>query len=39
MFLEHIESPSDLKKLSQDDLKQLAQEIRDVMIYQVSKNG
>jgi 1-deoxy-D-xylulose-5-phosphate synthase len=39
MYLEHIQSPSDLRKLSSAELKDLAGEIRDLMIYQVSKNG
>jgi len=39
MYLENIESPADLKKLMPEELKSLAGEIRDLMIYQVSKNG
>ncbi len=39
MYLENIETPSDLKKLSLHELKKLAQEIRDTLIYRVSRNG
>lgn len=39
MYLEHIQSPSDLRKLSSAEFQELAGEIRDLMIYQVSKNG
>ncbi len=39
MHLEHIESPSDLKNLSISKLKTLAAEIRDAIVYRVSKNG
>ena len=39
MYLENIESPKDIKKLTPTELKSLAGEIRDLMIYQVSKNG
>lgn len=39
MYLENIESPSDLKRLSISELKTLAKEIRDTLIYRVSRNG
>ena len=39
MYLENIESPADIKKLTPAELKSLAGEIRDLLIYQVSKNG
>lgn len=39
MYLENIKSPSDLKRLSISELKTLAQEIRDTLIYRVSRNG
>lgn len=38
-FLNKIHSPADLKKLSGADYPELAQEIRDVLIDTVSKNG
>lgn len=38
-ILEKINSPSDLKKLSIDELKQLASEIRSYLIEVISKNG
>ena len=38
-MLENIHSPRDLDKLSYDQLEQLAQEIREVMITTVSENG
>ncbi|GAB6094126.1 1-deoxy-D-xylulose-5-phosphate synthase [Desulfatiferula olefinivorans] len=38
-YLEHIDSPSDLKKLSRVELADLAAEIRDVIVTTVSKNG
>jgi len=38
-FLEKINSPSDLKKISRKDLPLLASEIREVIIDVVSKNG
>ena len=39
MYLEQINSPSDLKKLSIPEMKKLAEEIRQEMVYRVSKNG
>jgi len=39
MYLEQINSPSDLRKLSLPELKKLAGEIRDEIVYRVSKNG
>ena len=39
MYLEQIKSPSDLKKLSIPEMKKLAEEIREEMVYRVSKNG
>lgn len=38
-FLENINNPQDLKKLSLDDLPVLAQEIRDLIIKTVSSSG
>lgn len=38
-YLEHINSPADLKKLSRGDLEELAGEIRDTIVTTVSKNG
>ncbi len=38
-LLEKIDSPQDLKELSLDELKQLAEEIREYIIDVVSKNG
>ena len=38
-FLEHINSPNDLKKLSRPDLPLLAAEIRQLIVDVVSKNG
>lgn len=39
MYLEKIKSPLDLKGLSLEELKKLAFEIRQELIYRVSKNG
>mgnify|MGYP000159187082 CR=1 FL=1 len=39
MFIEHIKSPEDIKKLSFSELKLLAEEMRDMIIECVSKNG
>lgn len=39
MYLEQIKSPSDLKKLQISELKKLAGEIREAIVYRVSKNG
>ena len=38
-FLENIESPDDLKKLSRSDLEKLAEEIRSTIVNVVSKTG
>ena len=38
-FLEKINSPEDLKKMSKNDLPLLASEIREIIIDVVSKNG
>ena len=38
-MLENINSPSDIKNLSQKEIKQLAQEIRQTIIETVGKNG
>ncbi len=38
-YLENINSPKDIKKLSTDELEQLCQEIREFMIENVSKTG
>ena len=38
-FLENINFPSDIKKLSQSDLKILAKEVREEMIDAVSETG
>lgn len=38
-FLNNIKSPLDLKKMSDTDLETLCKEIRDKLIYVVSKNG
>jgi len=39
MFLEHVSSPEDIKHLSFDDLHILSNEIRDLIIEVVSRNG
>ncbi|RMD58493.1 MAG: 1-deoxy-D-xylulose-5-phosphate synthase [Nitrospirae bacterium] len=39
MLLEHIESLKDLKRLSIKDLRELASELRDIIIERVSING
>ncbi|MBI5188096.1 MAG: 1-deoxy-D-xylulose-5-phosphate synthase [Nitrospirae bacterium] len=39
MYIELIKSPQDLKKLSISDLKDLAQELRNIIIERVSING
>lgn len=39
MYLEKINSPSDLKKLKEENLPDLAQEIRKVLINVTEKNG
>lgn len=38
-YLNRINSPDDLKKLNDDEIKELAQEIRDVLIDTVSRTG
>ena len=38
-FLNNINFPSDIKKLSHNDLKTLAQEVREEMIDAVSETG
>ena len=38
-YLDKIESPADIKNLSETELEALAQEIREVLIDTVSKNG
>lgn len=38
-ILQHIDSPSDLKKLNSESLNLLAQEIRDFLVHNVSKTG
>ena len=38
-ILQHIDSPSDLKKLNSESLNVLAQEIRDFLVHHVSKTG
>jgi len=39
MFLEHIKSPNDIKKLSLQELKKLSEEMRQTIIWQVAKSG
>ena len=39
MYLERIKTPSDLKKLSARQLKDVADEIRDIIIRCISRNG
>jgi 1-deoxy-D-xylulose-5-phosphate synthase len=39
VYLERIKSPSDLKLLNYEELKRLACEVREELIYRVSKNG
>jgi len=38
-LIEHIDSPKDLKQLSEDQLKQLAGEVRELIISTLSKTG
>ncbi|MCK5837445.1 MAG: hypothetical protein KAH09_09275, partial [Desulfobacula sp.] len=38
-FLEHIKTSKDIKQLSRQELKVLAQDIRDRIIDVVSRNG
>ena len=39
MYLEKINSPYDVKKLSNEELKVLASEIRDALMNRLSKHG
>jgi 1-deoxy-D-xylulose-5-phosphate synthase len=39
MYIEKIKSPSDLKKLSITELKKLGDEVKEAIVYRVSKNG
>lgn len=39
MYLETIEGPEDVKKLSQDQLKELAKEMREALLNRASKHG
>jgi len=39
MYLEHIKSPEDVKKLSPKELRKLADEMRQTIIWQVAKSG
>lgn len=39
MYLEKINSPSDIKKLSVDEMKKLTQEMRDALIFKLSVTG
>ena len=39
MYLEKINSPSDIKKLSVDEMKKLTQEMRDALIFKLSRHG
>lgn len=39
MYLEHISSPSDVKKLSLDELKALCGEIRSALVEKLSRHG
>ena len=39
MLIDKIKSPKDLKKLSRDDLKDLAKEIREFLIESVFETG
>ena len=38
-ILNRIESPKDVKKLTPDELKALAQDVRDAMMNRLSKHG
>jgi len=38
-IIEQIEDPNDIKSLVIDDLKQLASEVRELIVTVVSKNG
>ena len=39
MYLEKINSPSHIKKLSVDEMKKLTQEMRDALIFKLSRHG
>jgi 1-deoxy-D-xylulose-5-phosphate synthase len=39
MYLEKINEPKDINKLSNDELKVLASEIRDALMNRLSKHG
>ena len=39
MYLENINSPSDVKKLNSDELKALAEEMRKALLFKLSKHG
>jgi len=39
MYLEHIKSPQDVKKIPTQELKKLAEEMRQTIIWQVAKSG
>ncbi len=39
MYLENINSPADVKKLGTDELKALASEMRNALIFRLSKHG
>ena len=39
MYLEKINSPADVKKLSTEEMKKLAQEMRDALIFKLSRHG
>ena len=38
-YLDHINSPSDLKKLSVDELPALADEVREILLQKISNAG
>ncbi len=39
MYIENINGPEDVKKLSDDQLNVLAEEIRDALLKKLSKHG
>ena len=39
MYLEKINSPADVKKLSTEEMKKLAQEMRNALIFKLSRHG
>lgn len=39
MYIENINGPEDVKKLSEDQLNVLAEEIRDALLKKLSKHG